>query len=169
MRGDAESVAAQLAALASSGMAVERAAGRRPGWMLTAAGRDAHAAQVPELGDEAQARLVTEYRGFLTVNDQTKAACTTWQTTDDELRRAELLEELHDVQEFIAPVLRRSGDVVARFDRYRERLAAALERSSHDQRFVVSPLVDSYHTVWFECHEDFLVTLGRDRHDQASW
>ena len=30
-------------------------------------------------------------------------------------------------------------------------------------RFVASPRVDSLHQVWFELHEDLLVTLGRER------
>jgi len=160
----------RLRALEADGLAVERTSGRRPGWMLTAEGRDAHAAQTHDiLGDDARARLVEEYKAFLRVNDRTKDACTTWQTTSDDARRVELLAELHDVQAQVAPVLERSGRVVTRFGRYGERLAAALERAGSDPRYVVSHLVDSYHTVWFECHEDFLVTLGRDRHDEGSW
>jgi hypothetical protein len=30
-----------------------------------------------------------------------------------------------------------------------------------------SPLVDSYHTVWFELHEDLLATLGLERAEEA--
>ena len=33
---------------------------------------------------------------------------------------------------------------------------------------MVSPAVDSYHTVWFEAHEDFLLTLGRTREQKGS-
>ena len=32
-----------------------------------------------------------------------------------------------------------------------------------DTRFVASPRVDSYHSVWFELHEDLLATLGFER------
>lgn len=33
----------------------------------------------------------------------------------------------------------------------------------------LSPLLAmAYHNVWFECHEDFLVTLGRTRAEESS-
>jgi hypothetical protein len=34
-------------------------------------------------------------------------------------------------------------------------------------RFVAQPLVDSYHTVWFELHEGLLRLAGRGRGDLA--
>ncbi len=160
----------RLSALAADGLAIERAAGRRPGWMLSPAGRDAHAAQAQnDVTAQARARLVAEYTGFLAINEQAKHICTTWQTTSDDARRAELLAELHEIHGRVGPVLARSGEVVPRFGRYGARLATALERAGRDPRYVVSPLLDSYHTVWFECHEDFLVTLGRSRHEEGSW
>ncbi len=43
-----------------------------------------------------------------------------------------------------------------------------MEKIEDDPRYFVSPLVDSYHSVWFECHEDFLLTLGRTRAGEGS-
>ncbi len=51
---------------------------------------------------------------------------------------------------------------------YSERLEEALEKAEQDPRYMVSPAVDSYHTVWFEAHEDFLLTLGRSREEEGS-
>ena len=58
--------------------------------------------------------------------------------------------------------------IVERFGRYGDRLSVALEKLDEDPRYFVSPQVDSYHTVWFECHEDFLLTLGRTRRGEGS-
>jgi hypothetical protein len=167
---DPATIQAQLEQAASEGLAIERTAGRRPGWMLTGVGRERHAELRRDAEDaSALERLAEEYKGFLRHNDRVKGTCTRWQTATDDDARFELLEELHDVQEQVAGVLGGAGAVVPRFGRYGVRLATALERAEDDPRYVVSPVVDSYHTVWFECHEDFLVTLGRSRHEEGSW
>ena len=52
---------------------------------------------------------------------------------------------------------------------YRERLERALTKARDgDQRFVASPRVDSYHSVWFELHEDLIRLSGRLRSDEAA-
>jgi hypothetical protein len=35
--------------------------------------------------------------------------------------------------------------------------------ASGDRDWFTKPTIDSYHTVWFELHEDLLATLGIDR------
>jgi hypothetical protein len=165
-----QEVEARLRTLQADGLAIERATGRRPGWMISPAGRDAHAVQASQhVTAEVRAEILQHYKRFLKVNDPVKEVCTIWQTTSDEERRLDLLAELHALHEQASPVVASTGEAIPRFGRYGERLAAALERAARDPRYVVSPLVDSYHTVWFECHEDFLVTLGRNRHDEGSW
>jgi hypothetical protein len=72
------------------------------------------------------------------------------------------------VHELADKALARTGELVPRFSRYGRRLGQALERIEDDPRYFVSPLVDSYHNVWFECHEDFLLTLGRTRAQEGS-
>jgi DNA-binding transcriptional ArsR family regulator len=159
-----------LRQLEGAGLVIERTAGRRPGWMLSAAGRAAHASQCWEsVSSDARDRLVAEYKSFLQINPRAKTACSVWQTASDEQRRAEVLMELEEIHEHVEPALSRCGRIVPRFGRYAARLAEALRRARDDPRYVVSPSVDSFHTVWFECHEDFLVTLGRSRHEENSW
>jgi biotin operon repressor len=167
----ADAIEQSLRELQADGLAIERAAGRRPGWMLSPRGRDVHAAQAEaDVPEEVRAQVMEQYKGFfLRVNDRTKELCAVWQTTSDGERRLDLLAELHELHERAAPALVRTGEAIPRFARYRERLATALERAGRDPRYVVSPLVDSYHTAWFECHEDFLVTLGLSRHEEGSW
>jgi DNA-binding transcriptional ArsR family regulator len=159
-----------LRELDAAGLVTQRLAGRRPGWMLSPTGRAAYTSQCWEsVSPDARARLVAEYRSFLRINTRAKTACSAWQTTTDGQRRAELIWELDEIHEQVAPVLNRSGEIVERFARYGVRLGEALLRAHDDPRYVVSPSVDSFHTVWFECHEDFLVTLGRSRHEEGSW
>ncbi len=161
-------VEAQLRALTDDGLAVERTSGRRPGWLLTAAGR-ARAEEQLTQDDSVREALAGPYAAFLRCNDQVKEICTSWQSATGEEQRFEVLDRLHEVHEQVAPSLDKAGATVERFRRYRSRLDAALERVPGDPRYVVSPAVDSYHTVWFECHEDFLLSLGRSRAEEGSW
>ena len=62
-----------------------------------------------------------------------------------------------------SPVLTDS-EALARFGGYRGRLSNALARAREGGvDWVTRPVIDSYHTVWFELHEDLLATLGRTR------
>jgi hypothetical protein len=49
---------------------------------------------------------------------------------------------------------------------YRVRLAEAYDQVLAGQHEYVSGVrIDSYHTVWFELHEDLLRMLGREREE----
>ncbi|MEI8056531.1 MAG: hypothetical protein WCI29_03935 [Actinomycetes bacterium] len=166
----ADEVDQELASLAEQHLVVERTTGRRPGWMLTGDGREQYDASLEQTRTpEVLERLGLTYHDFLELNASVKGLCARWQETDDDGDRFEIIEELHSVQDKVAPSLRSAGEVLARFGAYANRLAAALEKAADDHRFVVSPTVDSYHTVWFECHEDYLLMLGRSRADEGSW
>ena len=160
----------ELQSLASEHLVVERTTGKRPGWMLTGDGREKYDASLVEARTPAVLeRLSTTYHGFLALNTTVKGLCARWQATEDDGDRFEVIDELHEVQGKVAPSLLSAGEVVPRFGVYAERLAASLEKAAEDPRFVVSPSVDSYHTVWFECHEDYLLMLGRSREQEGSW
>ena len=56
-----------------------------------------------------------------------------------------------------------------RLSRYLDRFAAALAAvQAGDESMVASPLKDSYHTVWFEMHEELILLSGRNRADEAA-
>ena len=56
-----------------------------------------------------------------------------------------------------------------RFAAYQARLTRALDQAGGgDQRYVASPRVDSYHSIWFELHEDLIRLAGRRRSDEAA-
>ena len=58
------------------------------------------------------------------------------------------------------------GKRLARFQVYRVRLSDALGRALTGERDYVADNLDSYHTVWFQFHEDLLVTLGISRDEE---
>ena len=76
------------------------------------------------------------------------------------------LDALHgDAVAWLVPIVAsvgRCGRYVARLDRA-VRLAVG-----GDVRYVASPRVDSYHSVWFELHEDLILLAGRTRADEVA-
>ena len=164
-----DDVLERLRALEGDGVCFERPSRKRPGWVLSEEGRERHAAELVEAHPPESRETIAElYEGFLTLNNDVKGLAAKWQHagTDDE--RFDLLGRLEDVHELADKALARTADVVPRFGRYGQRLGVALEKIEDDPRYFVSPLVDSYHNVWFECHEDFLLTLGRTRAEEGS-
>ena len=114
----------------------------------------------------------TAYDEFLAVNPDLIQVCTDWQLqpdgslndhTDDRYD-ADVIEALGAIDRRIHPVCERLGGQVARFGAYGPRLSGALARvRAGDGKWFTSPAVESYHTVWFELHEDMLQTLGITR------
>ncbi len=160
----------ELRTLAQDHLVVERTTGKRLGWMLTGEGRERYDASLMELRTPAVIdRLSETYAEFLDHNAPVKDLCARWQATSEDADRFEIIDELTEIQERVGPSLLSAGQVISRFGAYPERLSAALLKASDDHRFVVSPTVDSFHTVWFECHEDYLLMLDRSREQEGSW
>ena len=100
--------------------------------------------------------------------------CTAWQLKDPvtqvlndhddpDYDRA-VVDRLAALHERVQPVLADLREALDRYRPYGERFRAALgEVLAGDGRYVADPMVSSYHTVWFELHEDLLATLGIDR------
>jgi hypothetical protein len=163
-----DEVSARLSSLRDAGSVMERPSKKRPGWVLTEEGRDHHAAMLAEAHTGEQLDVLKEhYHGFLAVNGDVKGLSARWQSARDE-ERFDLIDKLESLHEKATPAFVGAGGAVPRFGRYGERLTVALEKLDEDPRYFVSPQVDSYHTVWFECHEDFLLTLGRTRRGEGS-
>jgi hypothetical protein len=58
---------------------------------------------------------------------------------------------------------------IPRYSVYLARLERALGLAQGgDQRYVASPRVDSYHSVWFELHEDLIRLAGKKRSEATS-
>ena len=171
--GDAQ---ARLEQLREAELAALRE-GRLSGWSLTPAGRARHAELIAaEVAAAAcKAAVDAEYRNFLQVNELLLGVCTDWQLRtvggtqvvndhSDPEHDAAVIGRLREVDDSVQPVCVSLADELARFSGYGPRLATAVakvEKGDHD--WFTKPLIDSYHTVWFELHEDLLATLAIER------
>ena len=73
---------------------------------------------------------------------------------------------LGDLHERFEPVLAQLVKGLPRLARYGRALEHALEQAEAGQIEWVSEVrIESYHTVWFELHEDLLRVLGRVREE----
>jgi len=172
---DEADVGDRLVVLAEAGHAQHRN-GRMPGWMLTREGRchgeELVAAELDAAGErEAVADL---YRRFLGVNRDFLALCTDWQLSDveeqvlndhgDAAYDAAVIARLADADRVVQSICRELAERLARFDGYGRRFSDALGRvQAGEVEWFTRPMIDSYHTVWFELHEDLLATLGIER------
>jgi len=162
---------------ASAGHAARRD-GRISGWSLTPAGRARHAKLVAAEVDAAGVRDQVEaaYQAFLAINADLLQVCTDWQLREGALNDhadasydASVVERLAAVDAAVQPVAADLSTALDRFCDYGPRLATALARvRSGDRDWFAKPMIDSYHTVWFELHEDLLSTLGIERSKEGS-
>lgn len=119
--------------------------------------------------------FLAAYEEFERINIELKTLITRWQTLDAggarlpndhsdrdyDLRIIDQLGQLHERAELL---LGKFICVLPRFAYYRDRLLAALEQAEGGNiQWVSSPSIESYHTLWFELHEDLLRLLGRLR------
>jgi hypothetical protein len=141
------------------------------GCALTAEGLTAHAALLTDEHAAIDLGVIEAcYERFLAVNGPVKGVCATWQqSSGDEDELWNTADQLTQYLGRVGPSLRQAGSILPRFEVYLHRLSAAAETATEgDARFVTDPAVDSFHNVWFECHEDYLLTLGRDREQEES-
>ena len=70
-----------------------------------------------------------------------------------------------DASAWLEPV----ATAVPRLAAYATRLTQAVTAATAgDGRFVASPRVDSYHSIWFELHEELIQLAGRTRADEVA-
>lgn len=166
-------VHATVERMAEEGLVRLRETPRLTGWTLTEAGHARHAREIADQrSTEIVAALTPIYERFLGLNARVKVLSTSWQhlAPDDAAGRWEAVEELGEVQAEAAGIVSAAAGIVPRLRSYERRLAAALEQlRAGDERFFTGVTVDSFHTVWFECHEDLIQTMGRDRVEEGSF
>jgi len=175
---DEDVAAKHLAALCDDGL-VQRREGRVNGWSLTPAGRARHAELASAELDESGKRDAVDdcYRRFLDVNGDMLAVCTAWQLRDpqtindhsDAEYDADVVQRLLGIHDRVRPVTADLRDALERYSRYGGRLRSALEKVvAGEHEWFTKPVIDSYHTVWFELHEDLLSTLGIERASEGA-
>jgi pyruvate, orthophosphate dikinase len=147
----------------------------RRGYRITELGRE----RVDELyaseREQAETIVLDVYEAFIPINDEVKQIVTDWQMRvvngqivlndhQDRDHDDDVIVRLHEIDAKAAPALASLASALPRFDSYGRRLQQALaEIRDGDHTMVAAPIKDSYHTVWFELHEDLLLLSGRER------
>ena len=168
------------------GLVVEELAtyreGRISGFALTPTGRAEHARLVEaELEASGQREPIrAAYQRFLGINQDLLGICTAWQLREvdgesvindhtDPAHDAEVIGQLADLHAKVSPICDDLAVALQRFAAYGPRLADALAKvQAGDTDWFTKPMIASYHTVWFELHEDLLATLGIERSSEGS-
>ena len=176
-RMDEAEAARHLEAASNDGQATRRD-GRISGWALTPDGRARHAELIQKELESSGTRGAIEdgYRRFLEFNGELLSVCTDWQLRDGALNDhadaaydGEIIGRLEYVDQQVQPVTRDLGDALERFGQYGNRFTLALDKVKNGERdWFAKPMIDSYHTIWFELHEDLLATLGIERSKEGS-
>ena len=151
--------------------------GRIEGWMLTQEGRGRSQQLVASELESSGFReeINSNYQGFLSSNQRFLSLCTDWQLRtvygEQEINAhsdtdydEEVIARLVDINGEIQPVCESLADSLNRFEGYSGRFSEALYKvQNNEPEWFTKPMIDSYHTIWFELHENLLVTLGIER------
>ncbi len=173
---DVDAVRDELASLQALDLVTYRH-GRMPGYLNTPEGRSLGARLLVEEVEATGTRdeIASAYGEFGPCNDELLRVCTAWQVRPvdgtqvvndhaDADYDAQVIEQLAGVHDRVDPVLQRLTVALDRFDGHRQRLRTALDRVlAGDHDYFTKPMFPSYHSHWFELHEDLLATLGTER------
>lgn len=122
--------------------------------------------------------MTAAYNAFRGVNAEFKSLVTDWQlkggpngtpnTHDDAEYDAAVLARLDDVHARVAPIIEKAAAQLSRLTAYSAKLSAALDKvKAGETVWLTRPLIDSYHTVWFELHEELINAVGLTREEAA--
>ncbi|MGQ4615557.1 hypothetical protein [Nocardia sp. R7R-8] len=169
---NAETAEAELADLREAGFVKGE-----PSVRLTPEGRERLAelvrAERDGVDQQALAALYEEFDGH---NTALKHIVSDWQLkdgspndhTDTRYDRA-VIERLAALDTDFQPLVARIAQVAPRLAAYSRRFGNAIEQiRGGDVSFVARPIADSYHTVWFEFHEELIGLVGRTREEEAA-
>lgn len=163
---------------------VDRRNGDSPGggWFLTVAGRaegellldQQVVAASQRRGQDLRAGLLDVYERFVPLNRTLLDVCTRWQVRNqdpvelndhnDPIYDAAVLDELQEIDGQAQRICAELEGLLSRFSRYGSGFEYALARVRNGAvEWFTKPTLPSYHTLWFELHEDLLATLGLNR------
>jgi pyruvate,orthophosphate dikinase len=166
--------AAIVSELTEQGL-VEEARGRLK---LTPAGREQLAARLLEEREAVdQEALKQQYHAFDEHNSALKSLMTRWQLKDESTPNDHtdtsydqaIVADLTKLDAEFQPLLAQVVQTAPRLAHYPDRFTGALQKiQDGDHTWFARPLADSYHTVWFELHEDLIGLAGLTRADEAA-
>ena len=148
-------------------------------FLLSPAGRMILDSEYSRFCDEIRShgQFLDAYEKFEIINKELKQLITDWQTIkvgdqiipndhSDSEYDEKIIDKLGVIHEKFEPVLAIMVESIGRFANYSAKLIKALEKSEDGElEWVSDAKLDSYHTVWFELHEDLLRLLGRSREE----
>ena len=148
-------------------------------YMLTPCGQMMLAGEYSRFNDalRGNADFVAAYQRFEVINKDLKQLITDWQTMEVGGKRVandhsnkdydeRVIGRLGDLHERFEPILKKLCAGEPRLKVYSDKLGVALEKAEDgDAAWVSDAKLDSYHTVWFELHEDLLRILGHVREE----
>lgn len=144
---------------------------------LTAEGRVRLAELVKTERDGVdQRQLANLYEEFDRHNGDFKQLVSEWQIKDgcpndhgDQRYDSSVIARLDTLDAGFQPLVERIALLAPRLQTYRARFTNALSRIQQgDTSFIARPITDSYHTVWFEFHEELIGLLGLSRDQEAA-
>jgi hypothetical protein len=104
---------------------------------------------------------------FKPLDKRLKSLITDWQTAvarDDWETRLEVVEALTSLHAATIAFIADSAKLVPRLIEYDRRLSTAMNHILQGKvEYVARVQLDSYHTIWFQLHEDLLRILRRER------
>ena len=168
-----EAIGADSDALVTAGLVDTAKLGLR----LTPAGRiAADAAWQAERASIPAEAIERVHAAFVALNAEFKGLVADWQLRDggpndhsDISYDAKIVERLDQVDRALDPVLADASGLVTRLARYRPAFTAALDKLRDGEgRWMAAPIIDSYHTLWFELHEELIRLTGRTRAAEAA-
>jgi hypothetical protein len=172
---DVDDVRAALGKLVEAKRVVEA----RGKYLLAPAARMALDAEYSRLYEDVRANpeFAAGYEAFERLNRSLKQLITEWQTIDvrgqsvpnDHSNKAydeKIIDRLGDLHERAEGALDGLARALPRFSIYRDKLGAALENAEDGKiEWVSDAKIESYHTLWFELHEDLLRLMRREREE----
>ena len=119
--------------------------------------------------------LAKSYDDFRAVNDTFKTLVSDWQIRDGQPNPHDdadydtgVLNRLDGVHEQVMPIVAVVTTLAPRLGTYGDKLTAALAKvKAGDTIWLARPIIDSYHTVWFELHEELIAASGLTREEEA--
>jgi hypothetical protein len=171
-----EANVAEVLGVAEAHGRVVRVHGR---YVLTPLARLALAADYSRVhaGLRADTGFAEAVHRFETVNRELKALMTAWQTVEvggvshpnmheDSAHDARIIDRLGRFHDRVEPLLSALCRFVPRLSVYSAGLEEALALAeSGDHRFVADVGLDSYHSLWFDLHEELLRLSGTARQE----
>ncbi len=149
------------------------------GWSLTLAGRSRVETLVEEELEISGARsdVLDAYRSFLPLNGRAMEVFRAWQMEEiagtpvlndhtDPVYDDDVLTRLSSIDDVAQDLLARLAARLSRFSSYGPRFSSAFAEARSGKISSVAEDLESYHNIWFQLHEDLLVTCGISREEE---